>query len=185
MFKGTDKQKQYLEVLIKERVYSGELSVEQHLTAATSGGVSAFLEKIDSSDKASMLIEELIAKPRILNFKQTSIAPSGLSFSSVENPPIGIHSYNDVIYKVQASRQDENRLYAKKLTLIKKEGVFSASWEYVGRKPFPNLSSETLVDLTAAKKFGLTFGVCVVCGRGLTDEKSIEAGIGPVCAGKM
>ena len=68
MFKGTDKQKQYLEVLIKERVYSGELSVEQHLTAATSGGVSAFLEKIDSSDKASMLIEELIAKPRILNF---------------------------------------------------------------------------------------------------------------------
>ena len=33
--------------------------------------------------------------------------------------------------------------------------------------------------------YGRLFGLCCVCGRALDDEKSIEAGIGPVCAKKV
>lgn len=32
---------------------------------------------------------------------------------------------------------------------------------------------------------GLADGVCAVCGRVLTDEKSIEQGIGPVCISRL
>lgn len=37
----------------------------------------------------------------------------------------------------------------------------------------------------AAAKLGRRFGRCMVCGRHLTNEVSVEAGIGPVCAGRL
>ncbi|QGH80051.1 hypothetical protein SEA_NHAGOS_40 [Gordonia phage NHagos] len=39
--------------------------------------------------------------------------------------------------------------------------------------------------LDRARELGHLYGRCVRCGRTLTDEGSIEAGIGPVCAGKF
>lgn len=37
---------------------------------------------------------------------------------------------------------------------------------------------------TAAIAYGKKFGICSCCGRTLTDQQSIDAGIGPVCAQK-
>ena len=39
--------------------------------------------------------------------------------------------------------------------------------------------------LAAAVKYGRLSGLCCSCGRDLTNEGSIEAGIGPVCAGRF
>lgn len=39
--------------------------------------------------------------------------------------------------------------------------------------------------LAAAKKFGKLSGRCCSCGRELTNDGSIEAGIGPICAGRF
>jgi hypothetical protein len=39
--------------------------------------------------------------------------------------------------------------------------------------------------LTAAIRYGKVSGECSCCGRELTDPKSIEAGIGPICARKF
>ena len=39
--------------------------------------------------------------------------------------------------------------------------------------------------LEEAKQFGAIYGFCCQCGRTLTNEQSIEAGIGPICAGKF
>ena len=47
------------------------------------------------------------------------------------------------------------------------------------------LCPEHKMSLADAKKFGALYGTCCVCGRTLTDEVSIEAGIGPVCAQKF
>lgn len=45
--------------------------------------------------------------------------------------------------------------------------------------------AEIAKDARAASiRYGQEFGHCGVCGRGLTDEESREAGIGPVCAGR-
>ena len=60
--------------------------------------------------------------------------------------------------------------------------------------PVRNLSEELAKDLVekvkfiasspiaAAKKYGHDTGNCSCCGRKLTDDKSVELGIGPVCA---
>jgi len=77
------------------------------------------------------------------------------------------------IYKVQTSQA--GRPYAKRLV--------GTSFEYDGRKAF-GLELVKL-DAEAAAEFGHLYGVCARCGRTLTDEGSIEAGIGPVCAKKL
>jgi hypothetical protein len=46
------------------------------------------------------------------------------------------------------------------------------------------LTAAEKMTIEDAKAFGALYGTCCVCGRTLTDEKSIAAGIGPVCAGK-
>ncbi len=93
----------------------------------------------------------------------------------------GIYKVGETIYKVQPSRG--GNLYAKELILTE-EGK-AADWEYVGRRPFRTFSAETRLTLEEAKEFGKTHGICCACGALLTAEDSMEAGIGPVCAGRF
>ena len=39
--------------------------------------------------------------------------------------------------------------------------------------------------IEAVKEIGRLTGICCVCGRTLTNEASIEDGIGPICSGRM
>lgn len=48
-----------------------------------------------------------------------------------------------------------------------------------------HIQAEWRMTLEQAKEFGVLYGTCMVCGRTLTDERSIAAGIGPICAGKV
>ncbi len=59
-----------------------------------------------------------------------------------------------------------------------------ASWEYQGAAA-RFVKAEQRMTLEQAKAFGAIYGVCCNCGATLTDETSIEAGIGPVCAGRF
>jgi hypothetical protein len=47
------------------------------------------------------------------------------------------------------------------------------------------LTSADRMTLEDAKEFGALYGTCCVCGRLLTNEVSIEAGIGPVCGKRV
>lgn len=47
------------------------------------------------------------------------------------------------------------------------------------------LNSSHRMTLEQAKEYGALYGVCCRCAAPLTDEKSIAAGIGPVCATKF
>lgn len=98
--------------------------------------------------------------------------------STTINPELtaGIYVVNCGVFKVQRSRES-GRLYAKKLTAENK-------WEYVAGAVY-NLRPETRVTLDQAKEFGRRTGVCINCGAVLTDPVSVEAGIGPICAGRI
>lgn len=113
---------------------------------------------------ASARIEELKQSPR-------TAAPEP------QRPADGVY-YADtdgtiIIYKVKTSGQ--GNAYAVQLD---RDG----SWVYCGQRPFAALKP---LDLDTARQFGQLYGMCGVCGRTLTDETSIAAGIGPVCAGKL
>lgn len=62
------------------------------------------------------------------------------------------------------------------------EGKFFGSREAAA--DVPELLAEIAKDpLAAAVAYGRSTGNCCLCGRGLTNAASIEAGIGPICAG--
>lgn len=87
----------------------------------------------------------------------------------------GLYAKEDgTIVKVQQSR-NSGRLYGK---VLDDEGHF----EYE-----PKAVREVVRKLTLeeAAAYGRRTGVCCNCGRELTDPASIEAGIGPVCAGRL
>ena len=84
-----------------------------------------------------------------------------------------------VVWKVQ--RGDSGYLYAKELV-----NIGAREWEFVFVKGgLRNLSADMKLTLEAAQKFGQLYGVCCVCGRTLTNEVSIAAGIGPICSGRL
>lgn len=108
----------------------------------------------------------------------------------------GMHRLDGNIYKVQRAVHGSKHLYAK--VLVKEEPdcggcangepcgagcAWKVSFEYAPGV-IKRLSSATRMSLEEAKEFGALYGTCCVCGRTLTNEESIEAGIGPVCAGK-
>lgn len=80
-------------------------------------------------------------------------------------------------FVVVVANRARTRTYAKRLTQTGSRW----SWEYapgVGR----TLAGLEPMSLDQARKFGHLHGVCIKCCKPLTDPKSVEAGIGPVCA---
>lgn len=87
----------------------------------------------------------------------------------------GMYVLDGVVYRVVTSRSS-GKPYASKL-----EGT---SFNYAPgavRKLLP----EHRMTLEDAQKYGKLYGVCAVCGCTLTNPKSIERGIGPICAEKF
>lgn len=93
----------------------------------------------------------------------------------------GMHKVGDRIFKVQKAVYGSGYLYAKELVKGDTKSGFTFAHAPGAMKL---LSGETKMTMEQAKEFGTLYGTCCVCGRLLTDEKSIAAGIGPVCAEK-
>lgn len=97
--------------------------------------------------------------------------------------PEGMHKRGEKIFKVQRSPRT-GRLYAKRLDGVGDvDGPSKWTFNYAPGA-IRDLSPETLMTLDEAKRFGALYGTCCACGRTLTDEESIAAGVGPVCARK-
>ncbi len=94
------------------------------------------------------------------------------------DPEPGFYVVDGTFYRVQFNK-DETRVYGK---MFHDEGKF---WEYVGRKPFGMLTADTKVTVEDAAKFGHAHGVCLMCGRTLSDPQSVAQGIGPICIKKI
>lgn len=91
----------------------------------------------------------------------------------------GMYKVGDQIFKVQWN-QERSHLYAKALQKDE-DGKWFFSFVPGGLhriRPEHKMSKED------AKSFGALYGTCCVCGKTLTNEESIDRGIGPVCANK-
>jgi hypothetical protein len=85
------------------------------------------------------------------------------------------------IWKVQRAVNGSGNLYAKRLVVD--EASRTGSFEYAPGA-ITRLTAADKMSLEDAQAFGRLYGVCCVCGRTLTDESSIAAGIGPICSGR-
>jgi hypothetical protein len=116
--------------------------------------------------EASDLIEVLLGMPK---------PASQVSFVELE---LGMYRLaNGDIYRVQRSRES-GRLYAKKLDWANNTFVFESGAMRL-------LTADDRMTLDEAKAWGVETGICCVCSAFLTDPRSVEAGIGPVCARRV
>lgn len=131
---------------------------------------------------ASAVIDALKAAPRAKSLPDPS--KPGVTHTMRRNDatvPEGMHRLDGVVYKVQRAVHGSGRPYAKALAQDEHGGF---SFEYAAGV-VKRLSEDTLMTLDQAKQFGALYGTCCACGRVLTNEESIEAGIGPICAGRF
>jgi|ADGO01.1.fsa_nt_gi hypothetical protein len=120
---------------------------------------------------ASRWIDRLIAKVRELRKARPVV--------EIED---GMYILDGVIYKVQHAVHGSGSQYAKRL--VAGAPGERATFVYapgVVRK----LRPEHRMTMDQAREFGALYGTCCQCGRVLTNEDSIEAGIGPICASKL
>jgi hypothetical protein len=99
----------------------------------------------------------------------------------------GIYLHEGSVYKVQMAVHGSGRPYAKRLVVAKPEPGESPSrgkFEYEPGAVRLLVPSDRM-DLAKAKEFGAVYGVCCNCGATLTDETSIERGIGPICESRI
>jgi hypothetical protein len=101
------------------------------------------------------------------------------TWSSSQAGPLeaGMYLLDGVVFKVQKAVHGSGNMYAKKLV---QDGHGDAHFEY-SPGTVRKLSAEHKMTLEQAKEYGALYGTCCVCGATLTNEVSIEAGIGPVC----
>jgi len=167
------------------------LQAERIPDKAANGGLEAlrmmWTEKRATRQGASLVIDFLLACP------VREVAPV-IDEVSIE----GMHRLDGQIYKVQVAVHGSGRPYAKRLVTEqvgtcggceKCDGedrcpVYTSRFDYAAGV-VRRLSLETRLSLEEAKEFGAVYGTCCVCSRTLTKESSIEAGIGPICAGKF
>lgn len=185
MLKARDEQRAAQPVVVedepteKQIAFFRSLNVQLGADADAIAAIEAGLKSSGLWNRKAMsdYIDRLVAERKLQEAKRSEAKPSARAAddSSLE----GFHEVDGVVYKVQRAVHGSGHLYAKQLD------PNSGSFDYVGRAPLAKLSERTVLTLERAKELGHLYGVCVRCGRTLTDENSIAAGIGPICAGKF
>lgn len=122
----------------------------------------------------------------LLKLPYKSKAPAQVDAQAVDD---GMYRTPDgTIYKAQYNKAsgDGRRLYAKRLCVEGSvDDLDNVRVTFVYESgAIKRLTKDMRMTLDEAKAFGALYGTCCVCGRTLTDEGSIAAGIGPVCASK-
>ena len=94
----------------------------------------------------------------------------------------GMYRQDGVVYRVKVAKGSGN-LYALRYC---PEVIGKASERFVYAPGMVRrLTASDRLSLDEAKALGHQFGQCCVCGAELSDPKSVEAGIGPVCAKRV
>lgn len=96
------------------------------------------------------------------------------SFEPVEE---GIYELDGAVYRVKWNKSHTRR-YAEQMT------GKTGRWVYA-KGVIAQLRPEHKVSLDRAKEYGQTTGICMMCGRLLTNPTSVAEGIGPICAGRF
>lgn len=182
----TVKQVEFIATLTKQR---NCLAIEAEVDAAR----AKVMTRTFSKGEASKLIGRLLEQPRkVLEAGQVAGSTFGPTYRAAEaaaEPSDGIYIirgngqfYSEAeIFKVYKMVHGSGRQGVKRLVMGDDK---SGRFEYMGlaAKHLPQQAER--MTLEEAKTFGALYGFCVRCGKTLTDEGSIAAGIGPVCAGK-
>lgn len=124
----------------------------------------------------------------ILTEKQLSAVLRNMESDKTEkrsngNPvtEIGMYRNAEGVFRVKQSK-DTGNLYAMRFIPEAQSKADRFAYE---RGAVHRLSATDRMTVEQATELGALYGMCCVCGADLTDEKSVKAGIGPVCAKRV
>lgn len=165
---ASTKQTDLIKRLATERVWGPATDAD---TAKAIGWIDQVLmDEAVESWQASKGLDHLFASPKA----RATAAPA----AELES---GMYRVGETVYKVYRAVHGSGRMCAKELVV---DGPGEAHFDYRGLAT-RFVTADARMSLEDAKAFGAIYGVCCQCGATLTAEASIEAGIGPVCAGKI
>jgi hypothetical protein len=132
-----------------------------------------FVTKGEASDTISWLFS-LSSRPQASKGEETQ-----------KEAQAGYYVDGDDVFVVVISKRSGHP-YAKQLTVSRNAdgSVRHVSWEYAPRVAY-RLASMAPLTVEEAGRLGHLYGHCIICCAALTDPKSVERGIGPVCAKKV
>lgn len=155
-YPASRKQIEFIRNLARQRVLGDD--DQKRLTATLDAGID--------TKQASRIIDWLVGRTE-----------------KPANP--GYYVQQDGTMVLVVPNTNRTATYAKQLVNHPKfDGTAHWTWEYA-----PGVASRFagLVPLSVeeAAKFGHLHGVCAICCHPLTDPKSVQRGLGPVCARKL
>lgn len=177
---ASEAQLKFIRSLASERVYDGD-------PVADATDVRAASRVIDALKRAPRRPATVAAPVAAKAATATVEAGSGTVEAGMYRTADG------TIYKVQRAVHGSGHLYAKRLVKLDqaytkvtrgKEHTVTHEFEYASGA-IRSIRPSDRMTLDQAREFGALYGTCCVCGRTLTDERSIEAAIGPVCANRL
>lgn len=148
-----------------------QLATERQLSYITAlqtrAGVPVGVPTPLTVSEASALINELQ--------KATTKAPIAVAPAPLVAEGVYRRSADGAMFRVQTSRDSGNR-YAKLL-------LPSGGWGYE-KGAIYTLKADERLSVAELSAWGLSTGVCAICGKLLSTAESIARGIGPVCASR-
>lgn len=162
---ATEAQTRYLKSLLTKRVIDDE-HAHWILCQIESGDLS--------KRQAHVEIDVLLSKPMR---RKEAFVPMPAMKTEVA---LGFYTDGDNVYEVVESKQGNK--YAKVL-VVKTHGK-QGTWAYV-QGGMAHAKDWDALTVEQAAGLGKQWGVCMCCGRTLTKQESIDAGIGPICAGRL
>lgn len=182
------RQSDYLDTLLKEaaEMLDRKFGITSVPDVEAGAAIQRMRDSIQDMSKteASKAIGQAIANNKILRreiaaLENASSTPETATEEHVFVSEVGMYRVGERIFKVLPSRSSD-RHYAKELI---GESATGYSFQYAKGAMYL-IKAEHRMSLEQAAEFGKLTGTCCCCGKLLTDPKSIEKGIGPVCEGK-
>jgi hypothetical protein len=164
--------------------------VGQKLAPASELAV-ALLDKVDylTKTEAKRHLDDLQQLPDYVAPVAAGEKPARRNTPEVEADGMYRNPATGEIFKVQIAHHGSGKLYAKKLVKLDEPTTVRGQEAHyafeMARGAIMTIKPEWRLTREDAKEFGDLYGCCMRCGTVLTDEKSIERGMGPTCYDKM
>lgn len=181
---ATSRQREYAQSLMDR--YGFAFRSHHNFDTISKSQASDLIGALKARDFASASVAIFLVAVEPTESKQETSKPRAGRFDT-ETLEDGFYSHDGAVYKVIRAVHGSGRKYAKRLDL------YTGEWETargVVAQLRPSMKLTLEQALETAKRSGLNpqsalYGRCFVCGRTLTDETSIEEGIGPICKEKF
>lgn len=139
-------------------------------------------------EEARQVVGKLFRPPQIRPLSEVPASAPQAAIDITE----GMWKLGTRIIKIQVAVHGSGKLYGKELIVEAQDlgidggVVHNHTWDVIkGAVRMLREQGGRKMTLEEAEEFGALYGFCCRCGRTLTNEGSIEAGIGPICAGKF